>query len=426
MAHKLSDLTELPSGQVASDDELYIRDVSEPAVTESKRVTTDAVRTFVGGGGGFILGPTQNTFTGATRTAAESARNTYAAANATWLAQYNAHGYDQTANVIYYCVLSYGTTTTAIVRNAGAWFDITSLVTGGQGGPGPRGLPGMAGTLLATGIPTESASGPINSGNIGMFKVPLDAGGDPDEALIRTIVSNPSGPDDAVYGRYGFHAGELSALWQIVWASSRWILWAPEAGGDITDLGAWRYVVDTFVRANTTNYFNSLTFTTWVPAAPIQVNSELNHPFSDVLKFWVSTDPWPNDNNFDATPPVGTEDRYIRYALGLVPLRRYAAFKDTATFEASDFTDAAATRSRSQIIQFPREADPLTRRYLGIAYPATETAAYVIIRGGGINYFGDFAEQAAEVTLAGTQYKVLVTTDVVPTAIITGLFGLVE
>ena len=151
--------------------------------------------------------------------------------------------------------------------------------------------------------------------------------------------------------------------------SSRWILWAPEAGGDITDLGAWRYVVDTFVRANTTNYFNSLTFTTWVPAAPIQVNSELNHPFSDVLKFWVSTDPWPNDNNFDATPPVGTEDRYIRYALGLVPLRRYAAFKDTATFEASDFTDPSATRSRSQIIQFPREADPLTPPIPGHCLP---------------------------------------------------------
>ena len=46
-----------------------------------------------GGGSGFSLGPVQNTFgtsTTANESAAETLRNTYATANAAWLAEYNA------------------------------------------------------------------------------------------------------------------------------------------------------------------------------------------------------------------------------------------------------------------------------------------------------------------------------------------------
>ena len=42
------------------------------------------------GGSGFSLGPEQNEFTGSTRALAETARDTYTTANATWVAQYNA------------------------------------------------------------------------------------------------------------------------------------------------------------------------------------------------------------------------------------------------------------------------------------------------------------------------------------------------
>lgn len=42
-----------------------------------------------GGGGGFTLGPQQNVFTGTDKADAEQARNTYAAANASWLQSYN-------------------------------------------------------------------------------------------------------------------------------------------------------------------------------------------------------------------------------------------------------------------------------------------------------------------------------------------------
>ncbi|AUR83135.1 hypothetical protein NVP1031O_153 [Vibrio phage 1.031.O._10N.261.46.F8] len=53
--------------------------------------TTD--NTGLGGGGvdgnGFLLGPTTNVFTGADKAAAEAARDAYATANPTWLAEYN-------------------------------------------------------------------------------------------------------------------------------------------------------------------------------------------------------------------------------------------------------------------------------------------------------------------------------------------------
>ena len=42
-----------------------------------------------GGGGGLTLGPPTNTFTAATQALAEAARDTYAAANADWLAAYD-------------------------------------------------------------------------------------------------------------------------------------------------------------------------------------------------------------------------------------------------------------------------------------------------------------------------------------------------
>lgn len=84
------------------------------------------------GGGGLRLGPATNTFTGASKDAAETARDTYQAANATWLAEYD----DNETLVI---VLSYGSTTTYQSRRGSAWADVTPILRG------PRGLNGVDG-----------------------------------------------------------------------------------------------------------------------------------------------------------------------------------------------------------------------------------------------------------------------------------------
>ncbi len=90
--------------------------------------------TFAGGrrsgGASLRLGPATNTFMGATETAAEGERDTYAAANAAWLAAYDA---DSTLLIR----LEYGATIAYQSRAGGVWLDNTHLVTGP---PGP-GLP---------------------------------------------------------------------------------------------------------------------------------------------------------------------------------------------------------------------------------------------------------------------------------------------
>ena len=93
-----------------------------------------------GGGGrrgaGFALGPATNTFgtTAGTIAAARTARDTYATANADWLAQYDANG------ALMIRLLHTGTPgATFEVRAVSVWVDITAAIEG-PGGPG--GAPG--------------------------------------------------------------------------------------------------------------------------------------------------------------------------------------------------------------------------------------------------------------------------------------------
>ena len=102
-----------------------------------------------GGGGAFDLGPATNTFTGATRAIAEAARDTYAAANADWLALYNG---DRNFRI----ALMESTDGPAYDfqrRNAAGngWENITGLVRGRQGAAGVDGTPG-GGAIEDTGI----------------------------------------------------------------------------------------------------------------------------------------------------------------------------------------------------------------------------------------------------------------------------------
>lgn len=120
-------------------------------------------------GGGLVLGPATNAFSAATSAAAETARDTYATANTTWLTAYN----DNPTYVVTITETT-GNTTTFQARRNGAWADVTPVVRGPrglqgaqglqglqgdqglqgpQGGPGPQGDPGPAGDPGPTGDP---------------------------------------------------------------------------------------------------------------------------------------------------------------------------------------------------------------------------------------------------------------------------------
>lgn len=93
------------------------------------------------GAGGFTLGPAQNVFTGADRTTAESARNTYATNNPSWLSQYND---DTNLNIrLEYTNESGDAVALYQVRNTSStsWLDNSSAtgIRGQTGAPGASG-----------------------------------------------------------------------------------------------------------------------------------------------------------------------------------------------------------------------------------------------------------------------------------------------
>ena len=90
---------------------------------------------FSGSGGAFSLGPEQNTFTGATKAAAETARDTYATANAAWLSAYN------DTRDFYILLEITGADDVYQRRNSAgdAWEDATFILQGPRGSVGPEG-----------------------------------------------------------------------------------------------------------------------------------------------------------------------------------------------------------------------------------------------------------------------------------------------
>ena len=124
------------------------------------------------GGGGFSLGPADNTFgvsTTANRAAAETLRNTYALANAAWLAEY-------TADRSFFIQLVWtGNASVVQRRNAGgtAWEDVTGIIRGGQGVPGAAALDGEDGDDGLDGAP---GGGAISL--VGTFAVTIAAAND--------------------------------------------------------------------------------------------------------------------------------------------------------------------------------------------------------------------------------------------------------
>ena len=86
-----------------------------------------------GGAGGLTLGPPQNQFSGDTRAEAVTARNNYATANASWLAQYDA---EPTFTITLSWPTANPTDTIYQSRRGGSWADVTGLLRGPAGTDG--------------------------------------------------------------------------------------------------------------------------------------------------------------------------------------------------------------------------------------------------------------------------------------------------
>ena len=102
-----------------------------------------------GGGSGFSLGPPQNVFTGASKTAAETARNTYATANSDWLSSY-----DSSEFILIRLDIT-GTDSVYQHRINSTWEDVAGVI---EGPPGPKGDPGPTYDLFGN---TTQLSGAI-------------------------------------------------------------------------------------------------------------------------------------------------------------------------------------------------------------------------------------------------------------------------
>ena len=124
-----------------------------------------------GGGGGLTLGPPTNTFTAATQALAEAARDAYATANASWLAEYD-------AEPTYTIEINWPVAVTDTLyqsRRSSAWADVTGLI---RGKPGAAGAMGAQGRFLvyayinAATAPTVAPTGGSYVRSTGTLTVP--------------------------------------------------------------------------------------------------------------------------------------------------------------------------------------------------------------------------------------------------------------
>ena len=122
-----------------------------------------------GGGGGLTLGPPTNTFNGATRAAAEAARDAYAAANAAWLAQYD-------AEPTYTIIVSWPVAPANTVyqsRRGNAWADVTGLVRGPKGAEGEQARFVVYAYINASAAPAAAPVGGTFVQSTGVLTVPV-------------------------------------------------------------------------------------------------------------------------------------------------------------------------------------------------------------------------------------------------------------
>ena len=129
-----------------------------------------------GGSGGLTLGPPTNNFIAATEAAAEMARDAYAAANASWLPQYD-------ASPTFTILLSWPAVPTNSKyqsRRGGAWADITGLVRGPRGVLGPQARFSVYCYANGAAAPAMPVGGSLDLGS-GVLVVPANTTAAPTE-----------------------------------------------------------------------------------------------------------------------------------------------------------------------------------------------------------------------------------------------------
>ena len=121
------------------------------------------------GGGGLTLGPPTNAFTAATQALAEAARDTYAAANAAWLAQYD-------AEATFTIILTWPVVPANTVyqsRRSNAWADVTGLVRGPKGAEGEQARFVVYAYINASAAPAAAPVGGTFVQSTGVLTVPV-------------------------------------------------------------------------------------------------------------------------------------------------------------------------------------------------------------------------------------------------------------
>ena len=121
-----------------------------------------------GSGGGLTLGPPTNSFTAATKAAAETARDTYATANPTWLTEYDA----QPTYTIILAWPAVPTNTVYQARRSLAWADVTGLVRGPRGVAGAQGRFAVYAYIGTATAPTAAPTGGTFVRSTGTLTVP--------------------------------------------------------------------------------------------------------------------------------------------------------------------------------------------------------------------------------------------------------------
>ena len=156
-----------------------------------------------GGGGGLTLGPVVNSFNAATKALAEAARNTYATANADWLAQYD----DEPTFTIEISWPVAATDTVYQSRRGGAWADVTGLIRGEKGAKGASGAQArflVYAYVNSAVAPTAAPTGGTFVQSTGTLTVPVGYTAIPEtpvltERTYRTqAVVNPANDTDSV------------------------------------------------------------------------------------------------------------------------------------------------------------------------------------------------------------------------------------
>ena len=152
----------------------------------------------VGGGAGLSLGPATNTFgdrTTADRAAAVVPRNTYAGANAAWLALYN-------ANRSFYILLRWDGGEALQRRNAAGtdWEDATGLIVGPKGDAGAGLSPGTAAQNEVRWNATAGRWEAVSTVSTVWFALTRDNTFDALQTLMLAVANEPGGAGKTAVG----------------------------------------------------------------------------------------------------------------------------------------------------------------------------------------------------------------------------------